>query len=81
MISSADEPRTQQVCIYRQYIYSINGTGVQQLCLGTLYMHNMYLQSAEALMLGMYPPVGSVTEVVELHTVDTKYDIINANPT
>ena len=41
----------------------------------------MYQQSAEALMLGMYPPSsGSVTEVVELHTLDTEYDYITANP-
>ena len=33
-------------------------------------------------MLGMYPPNGSTTtEVVELHTLDTMYDYIIANPT
>ena len=31
-------------------------------------------------MLGMYPPSGSATEVVELHTLDTVYDYITANP-
>ena len=30
-------------------------------------------------MLGMYPPDGSFTEVVELHTKDTTYDYITAN--
>ena len=38
-----------------------------------------HCQSAEALMLGMYPPNGSTTQVVELHTLDTKYDYITAN--
>ena len=32
-------------------------------------------------MLGMYPPEGSYTEVVELNTVDLTYDYITANPT
>jgi acid phosphatase len=36
-------------------------------------------QSAESLMLGMYPADGSFTEVVELHTKDTTYDYITAN--
>ena len=30
-------------------------------------------------MLGMFPPNSSHTEVVELHTLDTKYDYITAN--
>ena len=39
------------------------------------------LQSAESLMLGMYPPDGSYTEVVDLHTMDSTFDDITANPT
>ena len=38
------------------------------------------VQSAESLMLGMFPPNGSYTEVVELHTMDTTFDDITANP-
>jgi len=38
-------------------------------------------QSAEALMLAMYPPNGSYTETVELHTMDRTYDDMTANPT
>jgi hypothetical protein len=38
-------------------------------------------QSAEALMLGMYPPNdNTLTEIVKLHTLDTTYDYITANP-
>ena len=31
-------------------------------------------------MLAMYPLYGSKTEVVELHTLDTMYDYMTANP-
>ena len=31
-------------------------------------------------MLGMYPPSGTFTEVVELNTRDTMFDYITANP-
>jgi len=33
------------------------------------------------LMLAMYPPNGSYTETVELHTMDRTYDDMTANPT
>ena len=36
-------------------------------------------QSAEALMLAMYPPNGSYTETLELHTMDETYDDTTAN--
>lgn len=31
-------------------------------------------------MLGMYPPSGAGTEVVELNTADAAFDFILANP-
>lgn len=72
----ADVPRTQQVkqsnCCWELYIILY----VYILC---ELVSCVLSQSAEALMLGMFPPNSSHTEVVNLHTLDFEYDYIIAN--